>query len=322
MSAESHFRSQLEVSVRGWVEVRDRFDAQTLPAFVARHWAADPQSLQLVERRLSIVYRLRRAGDPHYLRISHPSIRRPRTAQAAYHFQAHLAEQGAPVCAPLRSQGGNHIEWLRQGETRYFAGLVTAAPGQAIHPEEREPRVFRAWGRSIAQLHEASLSYRPGPHRHHTLFDFYQNVRPIALAAEAAIRAKYFELERWLHDLPRRDFALTHGDMHPANVFWDGKQATIIDFDEPVYGWLWVDFARALLDFYQRSRPDRRALHEALLAGYREVRPVDAELHSQLPRFMQLRGLLMHLWSLADGAVSVSGPAPHQRRWALQEQRW
>lgn len=305
-----------------WVQVRERFDAQSLAAFVARHWAADPQTLQLVERRLSIVYRLRRAGELHYLRISHPSIRQPRSAQAAYHFQAHLAEQGAPVCAPVRSRQGNHIEWLRQGERRYFAGLVTAAPGRMIRPDEADPRVFRAWGGSIARLHEASLAYRPGQHRHHTLFDFYQEVRPIALAAEAAIRAKYFELESWLNDLPWRDFALTHGDMHPANAFWDGERVTIIDFDEPVYGWVWVDFARALLDFYRRPERARRQLHDALLTGYGGVRAVDAELHEQLPRFMQFRGLLMHLWSLSDGAVSVSGPALHQRIWALREERW
>lgn len=308
--------------MRGWVYYRDRFDTASLPAFVARHWGADPTSLALVERKLSIVYRLRRAGARYYLRISHPSIRPPGTIRAAYHFQAQLARDGAPVCAPLRSRDGNHIEWLEQGGTRYFAGLVSEARGAAIAPEERDPRVFRAWGRSIAQLHEAALGYRPGPHRHHTIFDFYQKVRPEALGAEAAVRAKYFELGRWLHDLPRRDFALTHGDMHPANAFWDGRQVTIIDFDEPVYNWIWVDFGRALLDFYRRRERERRQLHEALLAGYGAVRAIDAELHGQLPRFMQFRGLIMHLWSLEEGAVSVSGPAPHQRVWALREQEW
>ena len=308
---------------RGWLAYRDQFDARPLPDFVARHWGADPQSLQLVERRLSIVYRLRRKDEETaYLRISHPSIRPPSTIRAAYHFQDYLADQGAPVCAPLASRAGNHIEWLAQAGTRYFAGLVTAAPGAAIAPDERDPRVFRAWGRSIARLHEAALGYRPGRHRHHTIFDFYQNMRPQALTAEAAIRAQYFELGRWLHDLPRRDFALTHGDMHPANAFWDGRRVTIIDFDEPVYGWIWIDFARALLDFYRRPARERRQLHEALLAGYGEIRAIDAPLHGQLSRFMQFRGLMMHLWSLEEGAVSVSGPAPHQRVWALREQVW
>ena len=165
--------------------------------------------MELVERKLSIVVRLRRAGRRHYLRISHPSIRQPRTARAAYHFQAQLAARGAPVCAPVLSVGGNHIEWLPQGNTRYFAGLVTEAPGEAIAPDERDPRVLRpptrvlrprsagtrvlrAWGRSIAQVHEAARAYRAGPHRHHTIFDFYQNARPQALRADPAIRAEVF----------------------------------------------------------------------------------------------------------------------------------
>ena len=338
--------------MRGWIHYRDRFDTAPLPTFAARHWGAESASLELVERKLSIIVRLRRAGETHYLRISHPSIRQPRTARAAYHFQAQLAARGAPVCAPVLSVGGNHIEWLPQGNTRYFAGLVKEAPGEAIAPDERDPRVlrprsagtrvlrprsagtrvlrprsagtrvFRAWGRSIAQLHEAARAYRAGPHRHHTIFDFYQNARPQALRADPAIRAAYFRLGRWLSDLPRRDFALTHGDMHPANAFWDGRRVTIIDFDEPVYNWIWVDFGRALLDFYRRPPRARRQLHDALLAGYGEIRAIDAELHGQLPRFMQLRGLMMHLWSLADEGGCASGPAPHQRVWALREQGW
>ena len=155
-----------------------------------------------------------------------------------------------------------------------------------------------------------------------TIFDFYQNARPQALRADPTIRATYFRLGRWLSDLPRRDFALTHGDMHPANAFWDGRRVTIIDFDEPVYGWIWVDFGRALLDFYRRPPRARRQLHDALLAGYGEVRAIDAELHGQLPRFMQLRGLMMHLWSLADVGGVASGRAPWQREWALREQVW
>ena len=308
--------------MRGWIHYRDRFDTAPLPTFAARHWGAASASLELVERKLSIIVRLRRAGETHYLRISHPSIRQPRTARAAYHFQAQLAARGAPVCAPVLSVGGNHIEWLPQENTRYFAGLVTEAPGEAIAPDERDPRVFRAWGRSIAQLHEAARAYRAGPHRHHTIFDFYQNARPQALRADPAIRAAYFRLGRWLSDLPRRDFALTHGDMHPANAFWDGRRVTIIDFDEPVYNWIWVDFGRALLDFYQRPVRERHRLHEALLAGYGEIRAIDAELHEQLPRFMQLRGLMMHLWSLEDVGGVASGRAPWQREWALREQRW
>ena len=300
--------------MRGWIHYRDCFDTAPLPTFAARHWGAEPGSLELVERKLSIIVRLRRAGETHYLRISHPSIRQPRTARAAYHFQAQLAARGAPVCAPVLSVGGNHIEWLPQGNTSYFAGLVKEAPGEAIAPDERDPRVlrprgavtrvlrprsagtraFRAWGQSIAQLHEAARAYR----------------------------AAYFRLGRWLSDLPRRDFALTHDDMHPANAFWDGRRVTIIDFDEPVYNWIWVDFGRALFDFYQRPVRERHRLHEALLAGYGEIRAIDAELHEQLPRFMQLRGLMMHLWSLEDVGGVASGRAPWQREWALREQRW
>lgn len=306
----------------GWPEYRDCFDSRALPAFAARHWRVAAASVVVIERRLSIVARARRNRQTVYLRLSHPSIRQPAAARAAYAFQDYLARAGAPVCAPIRSETGNWIEWLPQGGTRYFAGLVHAAPGRAIAPTEREPRVFRAWGRSIAQLHEAAQAYRPAEYAYPSIFDFLRNIRPTALAAEPALRAQYRRLTRWLEQLPRRDFALTHGDMHPANAFWDGRQVTIIDFDEPVYNWIWVDFGRALLDFYERPANERRRLHEALLAGYGQARAIDAELHGQLARFMQLRGLLMHLWSLQDDGGIASGPAPHQRNWALTERSW
>ncbi len=307
----------------GWRHYRDTFDLSALPAFVAEHWGADPNTIQLVERRLSIVCRLRLAGEWHYLRLSHPSIRQPQTARAAYHFQAYLAKSGVAVCAPRLAANGEHLVWLAQGGTRYFAGLVRAAPGAAIDPRESDRRVFRAWGRSIAELHEAASTYRPAPHQHHSIFDFYQNTQAQSQLADAAICALYSQLGHWLQELPRRDFALTHGDMHPANAFWDGRRVTIIDFDEPVYNWVWVDLGRALLDFYRRPPRQRRQLENALLEGYGAVRAIDETLRGALPRFMQLRGLLMHLWSLEDAAANrASGAAPEQRQWALGAWEW
>lgn len=84
---------------------------------------------------------------------------------------------------------------------------------------------------------------------------------------------------------------LTHGDLRPGNVIWNGGRAVVIDFDEPVWGPAALDLARAGLELSSGHRP---TLLTALLEGYRQEHPLAAVWDARLPE-------LMTAWSAEDG---------------------
>jgi amicoumacin kinase len=119
---------------------------------------------------------------------------------------------------------------------------------------------------------------------------------------------EFDEVSRWLRSLPTdRDFGLTHADFRPGNAIWDCQKVTVIDFDEPVWQWLFVDVARAMLEYEGRPLDERRELLELFLQGYREIRPIDPMWETKIGWFLRYRTLCMYVWSLGDEPDGGSG---------------
>ena len=91
---------------------------------------------------------------------------------------------------------------------------------------------------------------------------------------------------------------LIHADLHGANrlLTADGRLAAI-DFDDCGLGHVSYDLAVTLS--YLRAEPGYAALREALLAGYREVRTLDALQEEAIGDFFALRRLFIWLWVLS-----------------------
>ena len=92
-----------------------------------------------------------------------------------------------------------------------------------------------------------------------------------------------------------RTYSLIHADLHPNNILIDTAGLHLIDFDDAGYGWHQYEIACALYRY--EDSVHYGALRDALLSGYRAIRPFahrDAEL---LPLFLLLRRLLMLSWA-------------------------
>ena len=247
-----------------------------------------------------------------FVKRHHRSVRTAALLLEEHAFIAHLAAAGLPVVQVLRDREGmtaiEHREWTYEihgvglGEDTY-RDAVSWTPisdsGQA-----------REAGRMLARLHQASASYSAPQRGTHMLVardDLIRADNPVALIehyieAQAGL-AQYLADRDWHSELQRHVLPLhaglparlrdeprlwAHNDWHASNLLWQheaGKPtvSTILDFGLASPTSALFDLATAIernavawLEIAGPAPIARTDIALALLAGYREVLPLDA----------------------------------------------
>lgn len=90
-------------------------------------------------------------------------------------------------------------------------------------------------------------------------------------------------------------YGLCHGDFLPENIMVCDDGIRLIDFDDCGDSWHLFEFATAVFD--RLGEPDYEPCLDALVAGYRELRPLPEEHLAMLPGFMLARALSYLGWS-------------------------
>jgi Ser/Thr protein kinase RdoA (MazF antagonist) len=113
-------------------------------------------------------------------------------------------------------------------------------------------------------------------------------------------------------------YGLVHGDMLPENVFYDGVDVHLIDWDDSGFGWHLVDFATAL--FAHLAQPSFDAALAAMVEGYRAQRALPDEHLAVLPYLIMARALSYVGWVHTRGAAGTPlGPLAIMAACALAE---
>ncbi|MGY2892073.1 Ser/Thr protein kinase RdoA (MazF antagonist) [Deinococcus sp. UYEF24] len=185
----------------------------------------------------------------------------------------HLHAADAPVCEPLPTLGGDWIATVLQDSETFLAKAVRWVGGPRLSDLTPTPVLYREYARSIGRLHRVNQGYALSPTAPHMLGSAESSVFPRwdSLWLKAAERVFGFPVLEWAFERLTPDVltwaeesVMTHGDLRPGNVIWQGTRAVIIDFDEPVLGPAALDLARAALEL---NSPKRPALLAALLEG-------------------------------------------------------
>jgi Ser/Thr protein kinase RdoA (MazF antagonist) len=108
-------------------------------------------------------------------------------------------------------------------------------------------------------------------------------------------------------------FGLIHADLHPANLLLHHGEVRAIDFDDCGFGYFAYDLGVLLTHVEEKHWPDQEGKRDALLEGYRSVRPFPDAQAALLPTFMALRRLGSVPW-----LVRMS-THPAMRRWVPLE---
>ena len=80
----------------------------------------------------------------------------------------------------------------------------------------------------------------------------------------------------------------------PENVLVNGESIRVIDFDDAGFGWYLFDIATVL--YFIVDDPHYQIAFDALIQGYRTLRPLSDEQLLQLPMFLAARGTTYLGW--------------------------
>jgi Ser/Thr protein kinase RdoA (MazF antagonist) len=276
---------------------------------VSKLWAGAPGSVKLVRESANVVFRFEAGGVGRYLRIT--NVWQRKKVVSAMDYLRFLHGQGAPVCAPIASVNGRFIEDYQHDNSTYMCRTYEEVPGEVLTNRCTDPIIYEAWGKAIAQLHQAASRYQPHPDLYFWSHDqeVQETLEFLPPHDELGWR-EYEQVMDWLNNMPPIDggFGVTHGDCNAGNFIWNGEAIRIIDFDEPMWEWFAADVARPFKEITDFPLALRRELMAALVKGYRGIRPLSDLTVASLPWFIRFKSLSAYAWDLGDNGTTYDDP--------------
>lgn len=224
-------------------------------------------------------------------------------------WHSHLRQRGVSVSEPLPTTDGTWVASV----PGYSVAAYRFAPGRQLRPHEAAQDwrrdVHRAWGRLLARLHQATLTYVPTPGiapreswRTERVFQFAGGLEHLPPELHDEWRRQW----DWMSALPTDGgtFGLTHNDAHRGNWLCDPAQTppliTLFDMGGAFDCWFAYDLAQPLyysgpVFFGERGATPAQLdeLRDDLVAGYRDVRPLDDAWVARIRSFVRVRQLQM-----------------------------
>lgn len=257
---------------------------------------------RLIRKRENAVYEMRLPAGKAALRLHRQGYQSEAAIRSELWWCEALASRGVPVARPVPALGGEFLVALANGQLASAVGWVEGQPigeaGVALGGTRHDQIDLHSdMGRLLARLHRVTEALDL-PHwftRPHWDID--------GLVGEAPFWGRFWEHPAMSHEemllaSKTRDFLkerlgecgadrsgrLIHADVLRENVFSGPNGLSLIDFDDSGFGFPTYDLGTAMSQ--NLSEPALPALAEALIAGYSETRPVDAEL---VPVFTLMR---------------------------------
>lgn len=252
----------------------------------------------------------------YLLRIHRPGYQTPSAVNSEISWLAALrTDLDMHVPDPVPARDGSHVVVAEgQGVPEARACTLLRWMDGTAYGRKGERQVhLRMLGALMARLHEHAASWKRPSGFERGRWDWYGLFESPGTAGtdetwvwdtlpvkerrlyEAAARKTADAIE----DLGDSDdaFGLIHADLHLANVLFRDGEARPIDFDDCGDGYWVYDMASVLHDY--RRKDDWPAWRDALLEGYREVRPLPDGVDQHLETLMCTRCASLMLWTHA-----------------------
>lgn len=273
----------------------------------AVRFGLDPDSLAPIGGFENIVIEAGRGDEPFVIRFTHSSHREPSQIEAELDWLDFLAGHDIAVCKPLKSKSGRLTEVFEVDDGSFAATVFEKAKGEKITRDAMTSQRTFNRGKLVGQLHRLTREYQSpeGHERRHSWYsdgDFAEcrqylepKDEPVARVFEALIAQ--------LVDVPtsRDDFGVIHMDTHHGNMFFDGDQPILFDFDDAAEDFFVSDIAISL--FYQvpvipeiedRDKEAHEFLHR-FLEGYRTEYGLDNKWLDVIPMILRRREMVLYV---------------------------
>lgn len=279
---------------------------QDIARKAAKLWSLTGEA-ELIAQRENTVFKIEEpSGETFALRLHRPGYRLDQEIASELDWMHAVQSAGMNIPQPLPSKNSRlleHMDGLQVDVLSWVAGNPMGQSGQPLDLPDRKG-LFHRLGQAMARLHAACDRWTPpsGFSRWSWNADgllgeqplwgrFWENEHLSAEQSAVITRAKDLaqrDLESFCSKL---DYGLIHADLVSANVLLDGTEITFIDFDDGGFGYRLFDLATVL--WANRHEPNIDRLEQALITGYREVRPLDTDA---LPLFKLLRAFTYVGW--------------------------
>ncbi|MDT0683049.1 phosphotransferase [Roseicyclus sp. F158] len=289
-------------------------------------WGLAGARSDLVAARENAVYRVEQGGRTVALRLHRTGYRTDAELASELQWMAALAEGGLNVPAPVAARDDallHVVDGVQVDVLGWLNGRPLGASGVPLEHPDRTG-LFRGIGREMAHLHALSDAWSPPPEFTRCRWD------RTGLVGEAPVWGRFWDnpalseadraLFRDVREVagaelralgPDVDFGLIHADLVRENILVDGERLHLIDFDDGGFGFRLFDVATTLLK--NMREPDYPALRDALIEGYRSVRPLDP---APLDLFVLLRAASYVGWIAQR--MDEDGAAERCARYAAQ----
>lgn len=285
---------------------------------VVGEWGGAVDSVEHVGSSASAVFRFSDGENVvRVLRLIDANFRTRENVEAELNFLEHLKQERVGVAAGLRNRKGEFTVEYAGDKGQFVASVVEYAEGVMVRDDSPYfgDEFWRAWGRNIGEIHRAAESYAPAPSvprlwqwDEEGLWSWADELIP---QDDVISRDRMRELFATCRALPKslETFGIVHADHGAQNFHYDPNNGkiTAFDFGNACYHWFVSDVAIALSTV--RLKPNREEIKMALLAGYREVKPLPENLEELLGLFIRLRTVYVYL-----ARLYVFGQEPNEKQ--------
>ncbi len=293
------------------------------------YWDLDLTNLRFVVAGENAVFRVSgRDGREFAVRVHRQGYHSLAELESENEWTTALNAAGINTPRPVVTRMGSAyatVPFGSAGKTRQV-GLVEWIDGvslsDTISVEGSEPlTLYRDLGAVMARIHEQAVSWTPSPGFVRHALDAegligdapwwgpFWDVPEMTDADKAIVQAARHRMYQSLVGYGKRrgTYSLIHADLLPQNVLVCSGSPYVIDFDDAGYGWHQYDMAVAL--FTVADHDEFLDYRDALVRGYRSVRPMSDDDLALLPMFITIRSLAMVGWLHSRVSVELVRPS-------------
>lgn len=244
-----------------------------------------------------------------FVRITEPSHRSFEQIASELDWLFFLQKEKIEFAHPVVSQEGKIVEVIEDDEARFYVCVFKEAKGvPLVELSDFTPSRMKNWGKLIASLHQASMSYQRAQCVHARAdWDSERNyyyIKDLCTSADE-FYLNFNLLEAWIRRLPKdkSNYGMIHADIHHGNFFVDhNDEITLFDFDDCHHHFFAYDLAVPLfnLSLYLRDRCSKevvKTLYQYFYSGYLETINLKDDELKQVEIFILYRSFVICYWA-------------------------